>query len=205
MPTATLTPALATNRIVRLMGIGLRIVGAIPTPEQYAVAASTAVLSTFLTRDARSLSMLTETLYGAVSRESAEQVSAALAYLDSQMFLAPPLDNTVRLFTNYGTQHDYAGRVWATSAILEHGVKPHVLVPQRSAVPVAVDCVVGCVPDVRFPYVVADVPRDYAQSLAVAARGQACAVPRIPRSFIIGMNGLPISSFEASWAEYHGK
>jgi hypothetical protein len=187
------------------MGIGLKIVGVIPTPEQYAVAASTAVLSTFLTRDARTLSQLTETLYGAVSRESAEQVKVALASLDNQMFIAPELENTVRLFVNYGTQHDYAGRVWATGAILEHGVKPHVLVPQRAAVPVAVDCVVGCVPDARYPYVIADVPKDYAPTLGTTAPGSKCAVPRIPKSFIIGMNGLPLSSFEASWYEYHGK
>lgn len=204
MSSATLTPSLATNRLVRLMGIGLKIVGVIPTAEQYAAAASAAVLSTFLTRDARSLSMLSETLYGAVSRESVERVKVALAFLDDQTFLAPVAEGTIRVFANYGTKHDYAGRVWATGAILEHGVKPHVLVPQKAAVPIAVDCVVGVVPDARYPYVIADVPKDYAPSLGGAAAGQKCAVPRIPKSFIVGLNGLPLSSFEASWKEFHG-
>lgn len=205
MSSAVMAPALASNRVVRLMGLGLKIIGVIPETENYALAASAAVLSTFLTRDVRSLSCLTEQLYGAVNRELVARVKAALDYLDTQKYVVPPDPTAVRLFVNYGQKHDTGGRTWATNAILDNGVRPHVLVPQKMAVPMAVDCVVEAIPDARYPYVVADVPRSYAPSLENAQRGQWCSVPRIPKSFIVGVNGLPIGSFEASWKEYHGQ
>lgn len=205
MPTAV-ENMLASNRTVRLMGLGLKFEGVIKHEDEYALAASAAVLMTFTVRDARCVSLLTEQLYGSVTRESAAAVTAALARLDQRLYL-PPDDSTalVRLYCNYGTRHDVGGRTWATNVILETGVRPHALVPHHAAVPLNVDCVVGEIPDRRYPYIVADVPRSYAPALAVVQHGQWCSVPRIPKSFIVGVNGLPLSSFEATWNEYHGQ
>lgn len=190
------------SRFVRLMARGYSMQGIVKSPAVYEAAANAAVEWVFhdpSEPNARMLSNLTERICGKVTVDAAQRVQEALDYLDRGSLMVTTEPHKVRVIANFGIEHDVLGRKWAVQTIFKEGLRPHALVPSRHAIPLGVSCMVEEVPDYRYPFVIADVPRNYVPELEQAKRGEKCTLPRLPKDFIVGMNGIAFATFEAAW------
>jgi len=186
------TAAAPKLSLVRLLGIGLKLSGAIESPEIYELAGRVAVEGVFYGhpgRNSRQLAYYCEQFFGKVDRACAQRITDALRLLDEQKFLRSVEVGCTRIFANFAMRNE--NRIRLVDGIRMEGLRPRF---QR-----VVSCSVGRVLHPEFPFLVADVPKDYAPGLAALQVGQRATLPQIPKGFIVAVNNFPWTSFLSAW------
>lgn len=199
---STAVESLPQRDLLRSLAIGYKLSGAISSTRVFETAAQAAVACVFkdpAEPPSRLLSRLSEHIFGAVGVAQVAQVREAIAFLSRGVSIVSAEPHKIRLVTNFGRGQGPQGRNWAVNTILREGLRPHTLTPPRTAAPLSVSCMVSEVPDPRYPFLIADVPRTYAPGLEQAQAGEWCDVPRIPLDFIVGVNGFSFHGFAAAW------
>ena len=184
-------------KLVKAVSYGLALEGVIRDPITYEAAALAAMEKVFLGPNepySRLVARVCEGIFGVVNRDKASKVEEAIQLLDRQAFLVQTEKHKVRLTCVLGKDQDQDKRTWALNLIMREGVRPHVM-----NATMGVTCMVAEKPDPKYPYIIADVPRDYDPALAEAKPGDTVTIKRIPKDFIVGVNGLPYSSFQSCW------